>query len=219
MSRLATEVDIVVSAVYRYYPSKGALIAELQREALVRLSLSLSSISARADAEFESRELRPVEASATRLVLFGRWFCAASIEFSEEVRLLHQIMSHRQTVLDPEGGARMMPVAMDLLLHAVHALEEAVQHGALRPGSSIDRAAIWASALGGVLEADDLEPYLPDVFGQTRLANQASLDLLSAWGLPPELVDSAVALVDQLASTGPLAPHPNTGEAAPPSST
>ena len=31
MSRLAEHLDTVVSAVYRYFPSKGALLAELQR--------------------------------------------------------------------------------------------------------------------------------------------------------------------------------------------
>ena len=49
----------------------------------------------------------------------------------------------------------------------------------LRPGSSIDRAAVWASALGGVLETDDLSCYLPDVFVDTRLARQTELDLQS----------------------------------------
>ena len=58
--------------------------------------------------------------------------------------------------------------------------------GVLRPGSSIDRAAVWASALGGVLETDDLSCYLPDVFGDTRLARQTDLDLRFA-GLSPRI--------------------------------
>lgn len=138
-------------------------------------------------------------------MLFGRWVCDASVSFTEEIRLLHQIMSHRKTVLDPEGGDRMIPVAMDLLLNAVAALDVALAVGVLRPGSSIDRAAVWASALGGVLETDDLSRYLPDVFGDTRLARQTNLDLLLAWGVRADLLESSSDVIDELAAEGPLA--------------
>ena len=77
--------------------------------------------------------------------------------------------------------------------------------GVLRPGSSLGRAAVWASALGGVLETDDLSRYLPDVFGDTRLARQTNLDLLLAWGVPEDLLRSSGVLVDELAAEGPLA--------------
>jgi len=205
MSRLAAEIDIAVSAVYRYFPSKGMLIAEIQREALVRLTQSLQVLSTRADEVFAQRRLDPSTATSARLVLFGRWFCDASVSFPEEIRLLHQIMSHRKTVLDPEGGERMIPVAMELLLSAVSALDDGVASGALEPGSSIDRAAIWAAALGGVLETDDLSRYLPDVFGDARLARQTSLDLLRAWGISADLLKRSTELIDSLEADGSLA--------------
>src|SRR5690606_12964446 len=38
MQRLADEVDAAVGTVYTYFPSKGALLAEVQREAVDRLT-------------------------------------------------------------------------------------------------------------------------------------------------------------------------------------
>ncbi|MGH9275717.1 MAG: helix-turn-helix domain-containing protein, partial [Acidimicrobiales bacterium] len=40
MQRLADEVDAAVGTVYTYFPSKGALVAEVQREAVDRLTSS-----------------------------------------------------------------------------------------------------------------------------------------------------------------------------------
>ena len=41
MQRLADECDAAVGAVYRYFPSKGALVAEVQREAIDRLATAM----------------------------------------------------------------------------------------------------------------------------------------------------------------------------------
>ena len=206
MSRLANELDTVVSAVYRYFPSKGALLAEIQKEALERLTLSLTMISATNDQSRDFLELDEDQAALVRLVLFGRWFCATSESYPEELRLLQMIMSQRESVLDPEGGARIFPLAMGLLSHAVVAIEMAQHTSAIESGNSIDRAALWASALSGVMETDDLEKYAPDLFGGARLARMANLDLIRGWGADREQLLAADSLVDELAVGGPLAP-------------
>ncbi len=206
MSRLANELDTVVSAVYRYFPSKGALLAEIQKEALERLTMSLTTIAATNDQSSAFRELNEEQASLVRLVLFGRWFCATSESYPEELRLLQMIMSQRESVLDPEGGARIFPLAMGLLSHAVVAIEMAQHTRAIEPGNSIDRAALWASALSGVMETDDLAKYVPDLFGGARLAKLANHDLIRGWGADPDRLLAANELVDELAAEGPLAP-------------
>ena len=116
------------------------------------------------------------------------------------------IMSQRNSTLDPDGGWKVLPVAMDLVLRAVEVIEAARQGGVLADGDSLGRAVILASALGGVLQTDDLEQYVPDLFGQTRLARQAALDLVAGWGADPDALARASGLVDDLAADGPLAP-------------
>ena len=51
MQRLAADLGCAVGTVYTYFPSKGALLAELQREAVERLSVSYRLIRLRSDAE------------------------------------------------------------------------------------------------------------------------------------------------------------------------
>jgi len=206
MSRLANELDTVVSAVYRYFPSKGALLAEIQKEAIERLTVSLSTISALNDSAPAFQEVGERQESLVRLVLFGRWFCATSETYPEELRLLQMIMSQRESVLDPEGGARIFPLAMGLLSHAVVAIEVAQHTEAIEPGNSIDRAALWASALSGVMETDDLEKYVPELFGGARLARLANLDLIRGWGADADMLAAANDLVDSLGAATPLAP-------------
>jgi AcrR family transcriptional regulator len=206
ISRLARELDSADSAVYRYFASKGALIAEIQREAIERLSLSLTTITRLGDERFAAAGLDGLATATARLVLFGRWFCATTETYPEELRLLQMIMSQRASALDPEGGARILPIAMELLGHAVIAIEAAQQAGAISPGNSIDRAALWSSALSGVIETDDLEKYVPELFGGTRLARQANLDLLAGWGADRALLAAATELVDGIAADGPVAP-------------
>jgi len=147
MSRLARQLDTVDSAVYRYFSSKGALIAEIQKDAIERLTASLDGVRERADDAISAAGLDDRTAATTRLLLVGRWLCAASQSYFEEVRLLQMIMSHRQTTLDPEGGLRILPIAMELLTRAVVAIEEAQAVGAIEPGSGIDRAALLAGAV------------------------------------------------------------------------
>ena len=205
MSRLARQLDTLDSAVYRYFSSKGALIAEIQKDAIERLTASLDGVRERADDAISAAGLDDRTAATTRLLLVGRWLCAASQSYFEEVRLLQMIMSHRQTTLDPEGGLRILPIAMELLTRAVVAIEEAQAVGAIEPGSGIDRAALLAGALSGVLEGDDLEKYVPSLFGGTRLAQQANLDLLRGWGADRVALTRATELIDEMATEGPLA--------------
>jgi AcrR family transcriptional regulator len=206
MSRLARELDTVDSAVYRYFSSKGALIAEIQKESIERLEASLTAITATGEARYEADGLDEGSAAISRLVLFGRWFCATTETYPEEIRLLQMIMSQRETALDPEGGMRIFPIAMQLVGHAVTALELAKNSGAITDGDSIDRAIIWSGSLSGVIQSDDLEKYAPEIFGRTRLAQQTNLVLLAGWGADRAVLDAASKLVDGLAADGPLAP-------------
>jgi AcrR family transcriptional regulator len=206
MSRLARELDTVDSAVYRYFPSKGALIAEIQKESIERLEASLTTITATGEEAFTTRGLDERTAALARLVLFGRWLCAASDTYPDEMRLLQLIMSQKETALDPEGGFRIFPIAMQLVAHAITALETAQNSGAIGPGNSLDRAIIWSSSISGVLQTDDLEKYAPELFGSARLARQTNLVLLAGFGADEQSLDSATDLVDQMATAGPLAP-------------
>jgi AcrR family transcriptional regulator len=206
MARLAEELDTVPSAVYRYFPSKGALITAVQCDAIERLTESYGLIREVSEAHFAEQGFDDADLAVARLVLFGRWFCATADTHLEELRLLQMIMSERTHDVDPAGGFEVLPVAMVLLGQAAECLDLAEAHGVASPGESLERVIVWAAALGGVLETDSLARYVPELLGDGRLARRTNLDLLRGWGVPDERLVRATEAVDDLASRQSLAP-------------
>lgn len=206
MSRLADELGTVPSAVYRYFPSKGALITAVQCDAIERLTASYGIIRTVSEEHFEAKGFDDRDIVVARLVLFGRWFCATADTHLEELRLLQMIMSERTHDLDPAGGFEVLPLAMVLLGQAAECLDAAESLGLASAGESLERVIVWAAALGGVLETDSLARYVPELLGDGRLARNTNLDLLRGWGVPDARLVRATAAVDDLASTGTLAP-------------
>jgi AcrR family transcriptional regulator len=199
MQRLADDLDLAVSATYRYFPSKGALVRQLQVEAIRNLAESLGRLLERLEADGSADRAR------LRLVAVGRWWCAASIAFPEDLRLLQMIMTLRNSTLDEDGGWKVLPLAMEVIGQVAEVIEQAQEAGVISPGNAIDRAIIWASGLSGVLQTDDLEPYVPEIFGGTRLAMIANADLLVGWGAARTDVERADAEITALAAETPLA--------------
>lgn len=205
MARIAEDLDTVPSALYRYFPSKAALITAVQCDAIERLTASYELIHDVSEEHFARASLTADELVIARLVMFGRWFCATSETHLPELRLMQMIMSERTADRDVEGGFEVLPVAMVLLGQAAERLAEAAESGQLDPGPQLERVIIWAACLGGVLETDSLSPYIAEL-GGGRLARVTNLDLLRGWGAPPELLDRATTLIDDLARAGSLAP-------------
>ncbi len=205
MQRLADECDAAIGAVYRYFPSKGALVAEVQKEAIERLATSYEIIRDRGDREWG--ELTEEELTLTRLVLFGRFFCATADTFPQELRLLYMLMNEWRVVVPIEEGMRVVPSAMRLLDRMRQGIDAAIEAGALRGDlDSMGRVVTWAAAVAGVLQVSHLSAYDAELFDGKRLARQLSYDLLDAWGADPDKMAAAITRVDQLEQQGPLAP-------------
>jgi AcrR family transcriptional regulator len=205
MQRLADECDAAIGAVYRYFPSKGALVAEVQKEAIERLATSYEVIRDRGDRAWS--DVDEADVALTRLVLFGRFFCATADTFPQELRLLYMLMNEWRAVVPVEEGMRVVPSAMRLLDRMRQGIDAAVASGSLEgDGDPMGRVVTWVAAVAGVLQVSHLEVYDAELFDGQRLARQLSYDLLDAWGATPEGLRAAIGRVDELELTGPLAP-------------
>lgn len=207
MSRLASDVDAAVGAVYRYFPSKGALVAEVQREAIERLASSYVVIRDRSDRRFFELGLEGSDLALARLVLFGRFFCATADTHPQELKLLQMLMSEWREVVPVDDALRVVPSAMRLLDRARQALDEATEAGALGAGSAMDRVIVWAAAMSGILQVSRLDVFDAELFDGQRLAMAFLLDLFVGWGAEPGALAAASLRVDEIAAMGPLAPR------------
>ena len=208
MARLAGELDTAVGSVYRYYASKDELVAAIQAHAIGRLhrshDRSVEPVTAAVAARVDGEASVPVPVELVRLVVLGRWFCAAAERYPEEVRLLQTVSARRASTLSPAAATGLVPPTMALVAAVSGTIDAAVLAGGLRPGDGLGRAILWLMAFGGVFVADDLEQYVPGVLGGGRLLRRLNADLLAGWGLAPAVVERVEQAVDDLAGTPPL---------------
>jgi len=205
MARLAAEVDAAVGTVYTYFPSKGALVAELQREAIERLTASFHLVRDRSDAVLAGWD-DPMAVSVARLAVFGHFWVATVDTFPQEAAFLHALISESEQMVPPEELYRVLPAAMALLGEARAAVAAAGALGAIHLDDPMDLVVRWAAALTGALLASNLAPLNPTAFDGRRLARHLQHDLLAGWGAPDHLVRAAEAHVEALRAAAPLAP-------------
>lgn len=103
------------SARSSYFPSKGALVAEVQREAIDRLAASALLMRTDSDRLAAEDGLTDGDLVAFRLVAFGRWFCASAVTFPEEIRLMQSLMGEWRSHVPMDEIHRVLPTAMALL--------------------------------------------------------------------------------------------------------
>jgi AcrR family transcriptional regulator len=196
MARLAKELDTAVGAVYRYYASKDELMTAIQADAIGQLHRSLdrsvAPVAAAVAAQVEESD------ELVRLVVLGRWFCAAAERFPAEVRLLQMVSSRQESTHTSTAAAGLAPATMALVAAVSGTIDAATGSGDLRRGDALARAIMWLTAFGGVFVADDLEQYVPGILGGGRLVRQLNTDLLIGWGAPLDAVQRIDRAVDSL---------------------
>ena len=206
MQRLASEVGASVGSVYTYFPSKGALVAEVQREAIERLASSVLVLSGDIDRATDGGPpmlLAPV-------VGFGRFWLSASDPYPEEMQLLLMLLSDVTDAVPEEDGARVVPAVMRLLGLVEDRLRLAADAGVLDDGPSDRRTIALAAALTGCLQLASVQRWDPDLLDPVS-AGRAVLDgLLLGWGADATALHDAHLLIDAMEATGPLA-RPLTG--------
>jgi AcrR family transcriptional regulator len=202
MARLADALDTAVGSVYRYYASKDELIAAIQANAVEQLHRSHDRSVEPVAAEVSERV--PDSPALVRLVVLGRWFCAAADRYPEEVRLLQMVSSRRTPTHTPAAAAGLLPSTIAFVSVIGDAIDGATAAGDLRPGHGLRRAIMWLTAFGGVFVADDLGHYVPSVLGGGRLIRQLNADLLMGWGAAPDAVERIDHAIDALPGSSPL---------------
>jgi AcrR family transcriptional regulator len=209
MQRLADEVDVAVGTVYTYFPSKGALVAEVQREAVDRLTASYLLL--RPVLDERAAALAPGPAALLQVVGFARFSIAAMDTLPQEQRLLQDLMHDADQLVPTEEGVRVLPAIWRLLDLARTCIDDAVTAGALTPGDPLERTIVLAAALNGVLQVSKLARWDVELLDGSRLARQLVDDLARGWGAHPADLTTAHEVLDAVAAGGPLARHIPTG--------
>ena len=203
MQRLADEVEAAVGTVYTYFPSKGALLAEVQREAVDRILGSYLLL--RPDVEARVADADPSVATLTHLVAFGRFWIASLDTYPQEQHLLQQLMNDTRRVVPDDELGRVLPAILRLVDLGRERFEAATEAGALTEGDPMDRTITLAAALSGVLGVSKLDRWDVALLDGRRLARALVDDLLRGWGAASDDLVAAHTVLDAIARQHPLA--------------
>jgi AcrR family transcriptional regulator len=171
MARLGQRVSYTAPALYRYFPSKGALLAELNRRVLQAHLERLVAAGA--------PSLPPVEALR----------CAAQVLVAHAAADPGALGLVALTMADPrnlvEAESRVhLPVLLALVQQVAGWIGAAQDQGQVRPGDSGQRALQWTFGLLGTLQLAKLTRFDPRLDAGSITLAMAD-DLLSAWSAPP----------------------------------
>jgi len=187
LQRVAERLDVTPAALYRYFASKDALVAELQRSVIAWLA---EATVERIEAASEyAAELAPGDRALLDVIItaltFEHFASTAPIEFG----LLSMYLSTPEFALPQREAAQVFRAAWGSLDGLAQRIETASHHGVLSRGSASNRAlALWAG-LQGAAQTHKLMRSAPDRIDPTRIALDLVRSLLVGWGAKASLVD------------------------------
>lgn len=186
---LARRLDVAVGALYRYFPSKAALVAELERRALDALGRHLARCLSQSAGAF-----RGDGAALSRVVLAGRAYGHFTRVHPTEAGLIGQLLADPRTFVAGDEAAALVATTTGLLAEVAALFDEAAATGGLPRGPSMERAVLYWSGLRGVLELAKLRAHLPG-FDAAPLADAMTRALLVGFGGDAGAVGRAFAAV------------------------
>ncbi len=186
---LAARLDLAVGALYRYFPSKSHLVAELERRALDALAAELGQGERESAGAF-----RGPNASLARLVLAARLYGRFAKTHPAEFGLIGQILADPRTLVPKDESARVIESTVAILARVATLVEDAASAGSLAPGDSRERAIVFWSGLRAVLELAKLRVHLAEL-DPDALADAMTRTLLQGFGASPESVARAMESV------------------------
>lgn len=198
VARVARAVDVVPGALYRYFDSKDALLAEMQRRLIADLHDRLTRDRDAWESHAGRSELDPQVRALLALVAVAHSYCELARGAPEQFRLLSVLLGDPRNLISHEQARVTAPTLMSLLQDVRSLFEDARALGALSEGDDMDRCLAYWSSLQGSMQLAKMERYSPKMFAARRLSLLAARALLIGWGADPDTLDIAEVEVEQV---------------------
>ena len=196
LQRVAQRLGIVTTAIYRYFPSKDALLAALQRRAVADVHAHLVEEIAVA-AKGVSR-IAPEVGALAKVVHAARTYLALSQTRPETFRLLAVLIGDPRILIADDDARETVPLVTALLSDMGRLLSEAESVGALEPGDALARTlCLWAT-LHGLSQLEKLRRVAPHAPAATVLGDASITSVLRGFGATPAHLSRARRALDRL---------------------
>ncbi len=198
LHRLAQALGLVTTGLYRYFPSKDALVAALQRRSINSIHGHFRAELSRFSEQVGSSH--PATVSLATLIKVADLYLALPSSHPQEWRFVATLLGDPRQLLPAEEIGETVPILASFLLEIEALFERATTLEALTEGAQRQRVfAFWAS-LHGALCMEKLRRVStsPDDVGGFVVRA-----LLSSWGATPARLGAATRLATLVTNTDP----------------
>ncbi len=207
MPGLADSLDCGIGTLYKHFPSKDALIAELQREALDIINTAFRLSQAHLDELLVARGVSdPAVVALTRVRAATRFWTEADAVYPQEAELSRRIVIDPTMQVGADATTRVLPAALRLLDLVTSLLDAAVEGGALREGPNVQRGVVLIGGTTGVLMTTARGRWDQSMFDGPALSRLLVHDLLVGWGATEAHLAAAEEVLAALDEAGHLVP-------------
>jgi AcrR family transcriptional regulator len=182
MNKLAATLDYTPGALYRYFPSKDALVTALVAEVIDEIGRELDVVGA-------ARDGAPLARVVACAEVWRRFAVTAPNRFALVSMLL---AAPRLIVTDEAQVARSLAGLLAAVRPVAEALAAAADAGALHGGDAIERSFLLFSGATGVLLLRKQSPRAPGLLDLDRLFAAMLRALLTGWGAAPTDLERAL---------------------------
>ncbi|MBX3247582.1 MAG: TetR/AcrR family transcriptional regulator [Myxococcales bacterium] len=180
IKKVADLADYTPGALYRYFPSKDALLAAVVARVLHGLAEKLTAAQGRSP--------------LGRVAAQARVYLAFADDEPHAFALMSAMTGDPRNVVDDDASvAAILEGVVETLRPVAAALAEAASAGQLEPGLASDRALALFGALQGVMQLRKQERRAPHLVDVDRLFSLTLRALLRGFGASAESVDAALA--------------------------
>jgi AcrR family transcriptional regulator len=207
LRRVTDLVGCSQAGIYNYFPTKDALVAELQKEAFEVLLQSYRMGRERLEAFLAGRKVPAVDAALANVLAHGAFWVDSDEALSSELELTGRMfgtLGDESTVESEIAG-----IATALLEEGRHRLEAAVAAGALAEGDNTQRALLLVSSVSGVLQMAKVGAWDSALADQRQLATSVSADILVGWGADRDALERADGHLAAFRAEHRIAPRPD----------
>ncbi|MBS2014325.1 MAG: TetR/AcrR family transcriptional regulator [Deltaproteobacteria bacterium] len=197
LGRLAKSLGYVPAALYRYFDSKDALLAALQRRAVVEIHEGLAEAERALVGSIEAARPTPEVAILARLVGAAQYYLDLPETNPQAAFLVALLMGDPRALLSTEESQRTAPLLLALLgeVDAMFREAEGPAGGrALATGASIERTLVFWASLSGALSLAKARRIAPELPSPALVGMAGVRALLVGWGAKPADVERAEAL-------------------------
>ena len=205
LTRLATGLNTSASALYRYFPSKEAIIVGLQERAIEALERQMRADIEAIDAALADTEMPPQVSALVRCLVLFRTYGDADPASRARRRLLRTFLATPDAVLSTVEAQQVNTILGRVIALSASCLDHAVAEGALAPGDGVQRTHVVWAAYHGLQDFEKRDRIQPPALQVQALGRLLFTTLFQGFGASSEDIDAAVGYVMRTSSAGPVA--------------